>query len=106
MKGLRVGGKALVIKAYTDPTCVGKVVELVEFVLGGNSYHSPITGNHFFVDETSPVWVCLGDVYNFGVNAIRNEYGYGIFGPEQLMPLDDPDTDITEKEKDLTLETN
>lgn len=106
MKGLRAGGKALVIKAYIDQTCVGKVVELVELVAGGGAYHSPISGDHFFVDETSEVWVCVGDIYNYGILSQANEYGYGIFGPEQLMPLDDPDGDIIEKEKDLTLETN
>ena len=87
MSGLRAGGRAVIIKAYTYRELVGREVELVKIVNDGDIFRSPLTNHLFRNGQGRYGWLCLGEM----PNKLSNEDGWGLFGPEQLMPLDGGD---------------
>lgn len=96
MKGqFRVGGKVLVIGAYTDKgrkQDVGKVLTLERYMKPDERC---VFVEVFWLCEGEPGWICSGNIRPFN----NSPEGYGLFAQKHLMPLDDPDEE--DKEKDL-----
>ena len=78
------GDLALIVGAFSMTQNIGKVVELVQFVVSGETYVAPdgVTYRH----EGLACWVVVGDgVVCRSSCEIFNDFGLHI--PEHLMPL-------------------
>ena len=103
MSELRVGGMALIVKAYTDQSVVGKVVEIHSTTDKSGSFISPATGKVRFCPCAifEKVYVCIGDFHSGSTEA--EETGFGLFSRVQLMPIDGEDfSHEDEQRKELT----
>ncbi|SMG61741.1 hypothetical protein [Cedecea sp. NFIX57] len=100
MSSLRVGGLAIIIKAYTDPSLVGRVVEIYGRADGRGLFKSPATGLYRFTLHPG-AYICTGDFHSG--SDVKEEDGFGLFSREQLMPIDGEDfSHEGEHEKELT----
>ncbi|MBT2007029.1 hypothetical protein KKZ39_17200 [Enterobacter hormaechei subsp. xiangfangensis] len=103
MSELRIGSLALIVKAYTDQSSVGKVVEIHSTTDKSGSFISPATGKVRFCPDAifEKVYVCIGDFHSGSAEA--EETGFGLFRRVQLMPIDGEDfSHEDERQKELT----
>lgn len=107
MKGeLKAGGLALVIKAFCH-TDIGKCVTLVQVVQPGESFTAPDGTHCRWRENYPPCWLVAGDILAANDSEGRNFYGWGMFEPCALMPIDgddhqEPDQLAKDKPAELT----
>lgn len=91
MKGLRAGGMALVVRS-TDLHEVGRTVTLLRLVSPGEEFTAPGDVPCRWPFHFDPSWLVSGDVQcNMPSGAVF--YGWAVFPPTNLMPIDDSDPD-------------
>lgn len=88
MSELKPGSMALIIKAYTDQSLVGKVVEVHSKTNEFGFFRSPITGKMIMGQVDG--YVCIGDIPPTKSHP-KEPAGYGLFARHQLMPIDGED---------------
>lgn len=101
MKGeLKAGGLALVVFAY-DRSDIGKCVTLVKLMQPGETFNAP-DGTYSKWAGEFPVWLVTGDLFAGGMSDFRKCYGWAMFRPKSLMPIDESDPDaVDQRECDL-----
>lgn len=103
MSELRVGSLALIVKAYTDQSAVGKVVEVHGVTGPAGVFISPATGETRLCIPAiiEKAYVCTGDIHSGSI--FPEENGYALFRRCQLMPIDGEDfSHEDERQKELT----
>lgn len=90
MKGeLKAGGLALVIFSYY-PELVGKGVTLVQLLQPGDTFTAPDDTYSRWTGDF-PVWLVTGDLYAGDNHGKPKYYGWALFRPVSLMPIDGDD---------------
>ncbi|MBS0870675.1 hypothetical protein JK156_22150 [Enterobacter ludwigii] len=99
MSELRAGRMALVYGLKNQSELNGRCVQLLFMVSHGDIYKSPVSEKKWRHGADSPAWISTGDVYT----SKKEEFGYGVFRPCNLMPIDGEDfSHEDERQKELT----
>jgi hypothetical protein len=94
MKGLRAGGLAMVYGLRVATEDNGKIVTLLRVVYPGQYFTRPTDGARRLAGDWDGVsWLVIGDV------TAKYGYGYGLFDPKNLMPIDDDPDKVGELER-------
>lgn len=99
MSELRAGRMALVFGLKNQSELNGRCVQLLFMASHGDIYKSPVSEKKWQHGADDPAWICTGDVYT----SKKEEFGYGVFRPCNLMPIDGEDfSHEDERKKELT----
>lgn len=91
MKGeLKAGGLALVIMA-ADSSAIGKCVTLIRIVVPGEIFTAPDGTVCRWLKHYPPAWLVSGNLYAGSKSDSGRYYGWAIFEPRSLMPIDGDD---------------
>lgn len=97
MKGeLKAGSLALIVKSEATED-VGKCVTLVKLVSPGQTFVAPDGIECYFRNEFEKSWVVIGDIYAGEFNGKKVFYGWAIYPPERLLPIDGDDDQAPEQ---------
>lgn len=90
MRPLKPGMLAMVIGLKNNPELNGRCVKLIQLVEPDESFVMPVAPFEVrrYGKNNPSGWVCTGDIPK-RLNSIVG--GWGIFGPQNLMPLEDDD---------------
>lgn len=98
MSELRAGGLALIVKTYSIHDNLGRSVIVDGIIPNDKKFRSPKTNSLCENSSGEDLYMVSGDVKN----PFNGEDGWGLFGKEQLMPIDGEDfSHEDERQKEL-----
>jgi hypothetical protein len=79
------GDLALIVGAHTTADNIGKVCELIEFLIPEqvSNWRAPEDGMRIKNGDVGPAWVVVGE----GLLSWCEQYGWSLVDPAHLMPL-------------------